>query len=354
MIKSKTMDFLFDTLKFFDDQYSEITDTCFEDVNRALIEIKDDFLPKNTKIMPYGSYYIKTNYQIIEPMEFYVVLNGEKDAVLSKEYEQKQQSLKKNKQKQKDSSIKFIYQNILSGSSSKNDIVTSFDAAKIIMEQMQKYLGEDDVVYYKNNVVFVKFHTKDGIQILATITIVYDFDCGDDKYEFKKYGISTKENSKAIIHNLLEKNAQTNGNFLVLCKLIKMLELELVITNMSFRYLSKKSLFVENILYNVPNSLYKDNDFCKLFLNITNYVKHCDVNNLLLADNITKMFTEHGYYAKNELASFIKKLIYLNQNTDKLIEDALKNYEKNNNNKSPDNINENNVKTDKKIKKLGK
>ena len=33
----------------------------------------------------------------------------------------------------------------------------------------EKYLGEKDVVYYKNNVVFVRFQTKDEIQIITTI-----------------------------------------------------------------------------------------------------------------------------------------------------------------------------------------
>lgn len=354
MISKKSIEYLLNTLQYFGEQFDDIADTCFEDVKNALLEIKDDCLPQNTLIVPFGSYLTKSNYQIVEPMEFYVVLKGDREVVLAKEYKQKQESLKFKKQKKSnESSVKSIYQNILGGSSKQEEIYTCFDVAKIIMDKMQKYLGEDDIVYFKNNVVFVKFKTQDDIQILTTITVVYDFD-NNNYYEFKKYGISTKENCNKMIKNIFDKNMQTNGNYLVLCKLIKMLELELIITNMSTKYLSKKSLFVEHILYNIPNVLYLNDDYCQVFVNIANYIKHCNPNTLLLADNTTKMFPEHGYYAKSDLQSFVKKLIYLTKNTDTMIEEAIKNYTENTNENSQDNQDLENQQNSKNVKKLGK
>lgn len=354
MISNKSMDYLFDTLNFYGKQFDAIADSCFNDVKRALMEIAQEHLPADAYVLPYGSYNIKSNYQVVEPMEFYVVLHGDKDKVLSREYEQKQASLKfKKRKKQKGDSVKDIYQNILGGSSNEQHVVTSFDAAKTIMEQMKKYLGENDVAYYKNNTVFVRFNTQQDIQILAIITVVYEFD--EDLFEFKKYGISTREHSRNILNNIMQKNAETSGNYLVLCKLVKMLELELIISELSEKHLSKKSLFVEHILYNVPNVLYKGNNFCTMFTNITNYIKHCNFDNILLADNTTKMFPEHGYYAKKEFNSFIKKLVYLCQNTDQMIEDAIKQYAKTHQQNTDDNDNKPaNNQNQKNVKKLGK
>ena len=352
MISNKSMNFLFETLNFYDEQYGNIAESCYEDVLRALTEINECYLPADTEVLPYGCYHLQSNYQLLEPMEFYVVLHGDKESLLARENEQKQEFLK-SKKKKSDSSIKNIYKNILSGSSTLEQILTSFDVANIIMTQMQKYLSQEDIIYYKNNVVFVKFHTKDQTQVLALITIVYNFE--NDKFEFKKYGISTIEESKSILKNISIKNEQTNGKYLILCKLIKMLELELIINNTSTKYLSKKSLFVEQLLYNVPNVLYESDDFCQLFANITNYIKNCNISDLLLADNVTKMFAEHSYYAKNDLLSFIKKLIYLSKNTDKMIDAAINN---NATEKTENQNNDINIKSDMQnqqiVKKLGK
>lgn len=354
MISKDSMDYLFDTLKFYGEQYDKIADHCYEDVLNALNEIARDFLPAKTEVMPYGSYHIKSNYQLVEPMEFYVVLHGDKEKILSREAQQRQENLNyKKHKKNSSSSIKNVYQNILSGSSNQEQVVTSFDVAKTIMNQMQKYLGEDDVVYFKNNVVFVRFHTKDELQILAVISVVYEFE--DGLFEFKKYGLSTAEYSQDIIKNILTKNNQTNGNYILLCKLIKMLELELVLTEMSTKYLSKKSLFVEHLLYNVPNKLFEGNDFCQIFVNIVNFVKHCEIDDLYLADNKTKMFVEDGYYANQEFKSFIKKIVFLSKNTNQMIEDAIKKYSnKNDENQSQTNNNQLATQNDKKFKKLGK
>ena len=353
MISKESMQFLFKTLDFYENQYDKISSTCFDDVYNVLCEISKDFLPKSTEVLQFGSYRTKSNYQLIEPMELYVVLHANREQVRQKEYQQIQAS-KLKKKKKKSFSVKEIYQDILSGSSTQkeSEIYTAFDVAKIIMEQMQKYLSDNDKVFYKDNIVFVKFYYNDEIEVLANINIVYDFE-NSQNYEFKKYGISTKENSLQMLENIQRKNEETNGNYLVLCKLIKMLELELVITDLSERFLSKKSLFVEHIIYNVPNDLLKEDDFSKMFINVVNYLKNSDMNNIMLADNTSKMFVDYGYYAKNTFVSFIKKIIYLNEHTDEMLKRALENA---NHNDNKDKSSENNiiVDTPKKIKKLGK
>ena len=117
MISDKSINYLLDTLKFYSKQYDKIADTCFNDVNMALNEIKNAYLPAETQILPYGSYRTKSNYQIVEPMEFYVVLHGDKDKILAREHEQMQENKNLLKRKKtRDSSIKSIYLNILSGS----------------------------------------------------------------------------------------------------------------------------------------------------------------------------------------------------------------------------------------------
>ena len=346
-ISKEIVDFLFDIMKHYDDQYDKIADACFSDTKRAWNEIVDDYLKsQDAVIIPFGSYAIKNNYQLVEPMEFYCVLKSERE-ILEKERIQKQQE-KKNKKK----SIKQIYNSILSSDLSQK---TAIDAAKIISQELQKYIGEDDKVYFKNNVVFLKFHMKEDIEISVVVYVGYDFD-GDGTIELSKLGYKISQNPAEIINEISLKNARTNGNYLLLCKLIKMLELELIISNQSNIFLSTKTFFVENVLYNVPDKFYLSNDFCEIFKNVVNYLNQCDTEDIFIPGKKELMFGYNEYYANSQFISFIKKIIYIYKNGDKMINDALeeaKHQENTDQNESQDDLHstEENKKEVKKINK---
>ena len=61
-----------------------------------------------------------------------------------------------------------------------------------------------------------------------------------------------------------------------------------------------------------------------MFKYVVNYLKQCDVEELYLPDgqNIP-MFKENWYYANSFFKSFIKKIVFLYNNTDVLIKEAL-------------------------------
>ena len=317
-IKKENIDFLFDTMKYYDNQYDKITENCFSEIYRALTEICEDcFSSNDITVLPVGSYAVRSNYQVVEPIEFYCILPANRE-ILQKEYQQKKpQKTKKNK------TIKEIYAGIW-GKDEKNP--SALDVAKKIMNEMQKYLAEGDKVYFKNNVVFLKIYMQDedNTVISVNIHVVYDFDNDSGVLEFSKLGYKFVENTKLTMQNIFQKNVQTNGNYLLLCRLLKMLELELVLNNQSNYYLSRKTLFIETILYNIPNKFFEGEDFCEMFKNVKNYLQHINIENIYLPDDRKMpMFKTKGYYANRDFKSFVKKLSYLYENTDKLIDDAL-------------------------------
>ncbi len=318
MINQENIDFLFDVMKFYDEQCTKIADNCFEEINRALNEIASNYLKQqNVKVLPFGAFALKNNYQFLEPMEFYVVIPASNE-ILEKERQQKLQALKKKRKSAKD-----IYSNIVADSASKQ--MTAIDVASVIMRELQKYLDESDKVYYKNNVVFVKFNLNEENSITINIFVGYDIK-QDGNIELTKLGYKIKENPVEILRQIQQKNLETNGNYLLLCKLLKMLELELVLNKKSNVYLSNKTLFVENILYNIPNKFYNSKDFCEIFKNIINYLKNCDIEDIFIPGMHTEpMFIDYSFYNAKQFKSFIKKLEYLYKNTDIMIADALKN-----------------------------
>lgn len=352
-INNENIDFLLETLDFYDKQYNEIADNCYNDVKRALTEIANQYLSHhNVKIVPFGSYALKSNYQILEPMEFLVVLPADRHSIAVKELEVKNLE-KRNKRKRQ--SIKGIYNSIVGATQS--DSVFANDIASIIMREMQKYLAGNDVVYFRKNTVFIKFKTHEDIEISAYIYVVYEFENkfeNKDVYEYKRMGYLTVENASKILNNIMQKNAETSGNYIVLCKLVKMLELELIFADkLSSVYLSNKALFVENILYNVPNKFYMGDDYRQMFVNIVNYLKQCVESDILLADGGT-MFKKIGYYSNNMYKSFVKKLIYLYNNTDVLIKEAIEQSSQNDDNLAENQNKQNQQENNKQIKKLGK
>ena len=313
-INKDNIDFLFNVMKFYDEQYNQVADNCFHEINRALNEIAEDYLkPQNVRVLPVGVYAIKNNYQMLEPMEFYCIMSADR-SILDKEKLQKEISKKRKK------SVKDIYENITSVSNAR---LTAIDVAGVIMREMQKYIESTDKLYYKNNVIFIKFHIDDEVDLSINIYVVYDFE-NNDLLEMSKLGYKIKENSRQVLLNIQKKNAETNGNYLLLCKLIKMLELELVLSNRSNIYLSKKTLFIENILYNVPSKFYIGEDFCEMFKNIINYLKQCDVDKIVIPDgNDNSMFSNYGYYANSYFKSFINKIVFIYKNADEMIKEAL-------------------------------
>lgn len=354
-LNKDNIDFLFDVMKFYDEQYNKITDNCFNEINRALNEIVNDYLKaQNVKILPFGSFAIKNNYQAIEPMEFYCIVKADR-SILDKEKLQKER-IKRSKKR-----IKDIYADILGQSnSSTNNNLTAIDVAGIIMRELQKYIDATDKSYFKNNVVFIKFHIDDEVDIAINIYICYDFE-QNGLLEFSKLGYKIKENSKLLLENILQKNLNTDGNYLLLSKLVKMLELELILANRSNVYLSNKTLFVENVLYNVPDKFFKGEDFCEMFKNVVNYLKQCDADKIVMPDGIgTPMFSNYGYYANSFFKSFIKKIIYIYKNGDLLLDDAIRSQQNTENTEQNDNLknNQNNDYTTsedgKKVNKINK
>ena len=345
-ISRDNIDFLFDIMNFYDNQYDKITDNCFDEVLRALNEICSNIHEQNVSVMPFGCYAIKNNYQAFEPMEFYCVLKSSRN-ILQKENLQKE-AQKKGKKKKK--SVKKIYQEILS--TVKPEDQTSIDMAKLIAQKFQLYVDAEDKVMQKNNVIFVKFNYNDDTKISVVIHVVYDFD-GDGIVEFAKLGFPTKQNPVEIIANIQQKNIRTNGNYLLLCKLIKMLELELILANRSNVVLSAKTFFVENILYNVPDRFFAGEEFSEIFSQIVNYLRVCPIENILIPDSTnTKMFDINSYYANSEYDSFVRKLSYICKNGDDMITDALS--ENNSNNMQNISNDLQNQQTENSIKKINK
>ena len=114
-----------------------------------------------------------------------------------------------------------------------------------------------------------------------------------------------------------------------------MLELELVVSNQSKFYLSNKSLFMENVLYNVPDKFFNSTDFCEIFKYVLNYLKQCEVDDIVIPDGQgNAMFKNNWYYANSFFISLIKKLTFLYNNTDTLIKEALENKDKDDENKN--------------------
>ena len=103
-----------------------------------------------------------------------------------------------------------------------------------------------------------------------------------------------------------------------------MLELELILADYSNINLSSKTLFVENVLYNVPDMFFQNNDFNEILHQVVNYINQCDITNIVLPGENTQMFGNKQYYANSYFKSFIKKLIFIYENADDMIKEAIR------------------------------
>lgn len=363
-ISKENINMLFDVMKFYDEQCNQIADNCYDDITRALKEIcQNELKSANLQVFPFGSYKLKSNYQLVEPMEFYCIMPAQRDVVLTRESQQKKANKKK-------STIKSIYQNVLQNDSTQ----TAFDVANKICDSLKNYVDKNDSVYCKNNVIYLKFNIQreasqgnqnmdeNGrqLQLSVIIYVAYDFD-KNGEVEFSKLGYKQRQNPQKILDAICKKNMETNGNYILFAKLVKMLELELIFANKTNIYLSDKTLFTEYVLYNVPNRFFEGQDFSEMFKQVANYLLQCDISDIFVPGTENLMFSKNGYYANSMFLSFVKKIAYICKNTDEMLKDILQD-EGAENYQSPDNAEKNstmqtessNDKGKKDIKKINK
>ena len=281
--------------------------TLFEDLYAKLEQIKDlafnDFLTGELTIFPFGDYISNTGYEN-SLLEFYVIYKTERENINLSVTAQK--LTKKGKVKVS------TYQRIMGGETNKG-ILQAEQVAQRFEAYLRAQMPSIEKIYTKRNQIMMRF----ARNITAKITICYDF--GNSNFLCRRVNTWVNVNLVKYLDNIEKKNRQTKQRFSKVVKLFKALELELLLTEESEIYIGKNG-FVENYLYNIPDSLFLESDEYVMIQNIITYMLNKKPNDFMLIDETALMFNEKSIYSIKLAKQFVNKIKYAFDNFEEIID----------------------------------
>ena len=165
---------------------------------------------------------------------------------------------------------------------------TEFEPEKYNLESLRRdlqlaiaqYLGETSIVYNTSDRLIIQGKEDFGsISQIEIIPVIYDGD-------YFKYFVSKRKgylniNMEERLINFNMKSEMVGENFFTILRVF----------NNLFRNVTKESLnqiFVESLLYNVPNELFEGKDIYQIVINILNYLSMTSVGDFVSIENKTE------------------------------------------------------------------
>lgn len=250
-------------------------------------------------VVPIGDYVLGTHYDKIYPLHFLIAYKIDKKYV--------NYQIIKNTKKRLTKSGK-IYDK-LTTQTSVNAPSTSDIAENLTYFLKKELLTIDDKIVQKRHKILINFDN----ELMARIDVVYDFDGITNSI----YGSNlAKFNYELAQNNFNEKNTSTNGNYFLICKLMKAFEVQLLLEGLSVEHIGKKPLLTETLLYNVPDELMKGDDLVTILHNSLNFMYAKDIENFVTLDEKYKMFSSDTDFDLKKSKTYIRKVIYCVKNFD--------------------------------------
>ena len=160
---------------------------------------------------------------------------------------------------------------------------------KILLESLMAQTGNDGI-YNNSKSIYIPAYKSNKIpcEILPCYTLnntpgnesVIIYDAYINKY--------VAAFPKLHCKNLATKNEETEGNFIQVVRIFRNIR-DILIKNEVIKDSFAPSYFLECLLYNIPNELYKGG-LSSMILKILNYLINCNLNDFICAHEQFKMF----------------------------------------------------------------
>lgn len=181
-----------------------------------------------------------------------------------------------------------------------NSKYSIYNLADDLFETLRLYLKETSIIYQDNNVVYIV--GKDDFGVNCKIKIETCF-YSNDYFKFyigKRKGFE-KINFTCRANCLQEKIRDVGSNF------IKML----TIFNVLYFYANNENpnaIFMESVLYNIPDKLFEEKSIYNCFLKIVNYLTLKPINNFNSINDLGLKIYEDKMLGSEQQVGFLKML----------------------------------------------
>ena len=265
-------------------------------IDNSLFEIQATYSNKlKMRLETYGDYFVNTFNQQISPLTYVVLLKEDKGTAKSKIYYSNKKSLFKRNKLLTNSTVSIQPSN--------------YELANLLTNSLNTKMGDSAKLFTKFGTIRITYK---GFNI--KIIVGYEYEKGE--CEFTDNSRTQTLYLDKAKKNLQTKMKQTNYTYCDICRLLKTFELEMLLANKTIRYFSLSTMFVETIIYNVPNEILKSEDIFDSYVKTMNYLELAKLSDFkYLDDSIIK----DEVYLKN-IRTFILKMKYFMLNAIEIIE----------------------------------
>ncbi len=143
-----------------------------------------------------------------------------------------------------------------------DDKYTMLSFKNELVGELAKYFSDETMLYINDNAIYI--YSKDELGVNINLYIVFGMEDEFRLFNTKTYNL-IEINFKDRDINFEKKAVATNG------KVVNILR---ILNGLYFQYTKKamNQLFIESVLYNIPNKLYLNDDIYNVFLKIINYI----------------------------------------------------------------------------------
>lgn len=147
----------------------------------------------------------------------------------------------------------------------------------------------------------VSFRFNEGSSAHFDGVVVYDKSVGQEIATFPKIHQTNGQN----------KDIRTDGNFRKTVRLFKTLTAIAARENPNDEFLNfrERGYFIECLLFNVPDSIFKSVDMGEIFLKVINYLMHADITNFVCQNLVWHLFgTARELWRPSSATKFLRQL----------------------------------------------
>ncbi len=175
-----------------------------------------------------------------------------------------------------------------------------FNLTDDLFDAIRQYLSETSIIYQDDNVLYII--GKDDFGVNAKIKIEICFYSNDNF----KFFINKKKGFKTIdftcrLNCLHEKIREAGPNFLKILKIF----------NVLYFYANNErpnAMFMESVLYNIPDKLYEENNVYNCYLKIVNYLTLKPINNFNSINDLSLKIYQDGILGSGQQVGFLKMM----------------------------------------------
>lgn len=193
----------------------------------------------------------------------------------------------------------------------KNDekaLEIDFDASKYnifnltddLFENIRQYLSPTSIISQNDNVLYIVGKDDFGGNSKIRIDI-----CFCDADNFKLFTGSKKDlpkyNFTCRVNCLRQKIREAGPNFVKMLKIFNVLYFYA-------NYEQPNAMFLESVLYNIPDKLYEENNIYSVFLKIVNYLTLKPINNFNSINDLGLKIYEDKMLGSDQQVGFLKML----------------------------------------------